>query len=81
MDQLTGQAVGQGAQPDVRMRTDIQADSRWQDRRPELVEEDERPDGTALTGRERPENRKSTNLPFTRIDDQGLHVFLHTALP
>src|SRR5258705_6859431 len=46
--------IGHGREIDMRVRADVHALAGWQPRRPELVDEDERPDHRSLLTRKRP---------------------------
>src|SRR5690606_7545281 len=70
MQYFTAEEIGDGGEPNVRMRTYINAIARCEQRRSHLVEEHERPDHAASLGRQRALHDESApEVTAARHDD------------
>ena len=69
--ELAAEEIGDGGEPDMRMRPHVDALAGQELRRPRLVEEDERPDHLPLRRRQRPAHLEAAEVAGAR-DDQRL---------
>ncbi len=70
MHDLAVEQEGYGGEPDMRMRPHVDAFAGVEHRRPEMIEEDKRPDHTPLGMRQRAADRKVTQIDTARHDDE-----------
>ena len=71
MHDLAGEQIGDGREPDMRMRPHVDALAGAEFRRAHVVEEDERPDHAALRRGQRAADREAAEVAGAR-DDHAL---------
>jgi hypothetical protein len=71
MHDLAVEQISDGGEPDMRMRSHIDAVAGAKQSRSEMIEEDERPDHAGLSGRQRAMHAKAAEIDRARHD----HLF------
>jgi len=69
MQDSTFEQIGDGGQPDMRVRPHVHATTRWEIGGGHVVEENERPDGFAMGDRQHAADAESSKVALPTFDD------------